>query len=74
MLGVRQIAQLNCVYTRVCIKGNKQEEAILQLANCKFTETWWGCSHDWSATVDGCKLFLRDRQGRRIGGMALHVR
>ena len=60
MLGMRQIAQLKCVCTSVCIVGNKQEEAIMQVANCDlvaFTETWWDCSHDWSATMDGCKLF-----------------
>ena len=38
------------------------------------TETWWDCSHDWSAAVDGYKLFRKDRQGRKGGGVALHVR
>ena len=59
--------------------GNKQEEleAILQQANCDLvavTETQWDCSYDWSAAMDGYKLFRRDRQRRRDGGMALYVR
>ena len=37
-------------------------------------ETWWDGSHDWSAAVDGYKLFRRDRQGRRGGGIFLYVR
>ncbi|MCQ4078480.1 endonuclease/exonuclease/phosphatase family protein [Klebsiella pneumoniae] len=59
--------------------GNKQEEleAIVRQANydlVAITETWWDCSHDWSAAMDGYKLFRRDRQGRRGGGVALYVR
>ncbi|KAK4825828.1 LOW QUALITY PROTEIN: hypothetical protein QYF61_002951 [Mycteria americana] len=56
--------------------GNKQEEleAIMQLENydiVAITETWWDDSHNWSAALDGYKLFRRDRQGRRGGGVAL---
>ncbi|PKU29371.1 rna-directed dna polymerase from mobile element jockey-like [Limosa lapponica baueri] len=50
--------------------GNKQEEleATVQQENhdvVTITETWWDDSHDWSAAMDGYKLFRRDRQGRR---------
>ena len=38
------------------------------------TETWWDHAHDWSAAVDGYKLFWRDRQLRRYGGVALYIR
>jgi len=38
------------------------------------TETWWDDSPDWSAAMDGYKLFRRDRQGKRGGGVALCVR
>jgi len=38
------------------------------------TKMWWNCSHDWTAAIDGYKLFRRDRQGRRGGGVALFVR
>ncbi|KAJ7407774.1 hypothetical protein BTVI_62185 [Pitangus sulphuratus] len=31
-------------------------------------------SHDWSAAMDGYKLFRRDRQGRKGGEVALYVR
>ncbi|KAK4825574.1 LOW QUALITY PROTEIN: hypothetical protein QYF61_000573 [Mycteria americana] len=31
-------------------------------------------SHNWSAAMDGYKLFRRDRRGRRGGGVALYVR
>ena len=37
-------------------------------------ETQWDDSHNWSAAMDGYKLFRRDRQGRRGGGVALCVR
>ena len=36
-------------------------------------ETRWDHSYDWSAAMDGYKLFRRDRQGRRGGGMVLYV-
>nr|XP_048704947.1 uncharacterized protein LOC125636205 [Caretta caretta] len=38
------------------------------------TETWWGNSHDWSTVMDGYKLFRKERQGRKGGGVALYVR
>ena len=46
--------------------SNKQEEleAIVRQANydlVAITETWWDHSHDWSAVMDGYKLFRRDR-------------
>ena len=58
--------------------GNKQEEleAIVQQENydiAAITETWWDNSHDWSDTMDGYKLFGRDRQGMRGGGIALQL-
>ncbi|KAJ7400591.1 hypothetical protein BTVI_104058 [Pitangus sulphuratus] len=47
--------------------GNKQEEleAIMQQESydvVNITETWWNDSHDWSAAMDGYKLFRRVRQ------------
>ncbi|KAK4826957.1 hypothetical protein QYF61_012806 [Mycteria americana] len=59
--------------------GNKQEElaAAAQLENydlIAITETWWDESHDWSAVIDGYKLFRRDRQGRRGRGVALYAK
>ncbi|GAB0206524.1 hypothetical protein GRJ2_003118000 [Grus japonensis] len=73
------MAQLKCIYTNVHNMGNKQEEveAIVQQENydiVAITETWWDDSHNWSAAMDGYKLFRRDRQGRRGGGVALYVR
>ena len=72
------IAQLKCIYTNARSMGNKQEEleAIVQLENydiVAITETWWNDSRNWSAAMDGYKLFRRDRQGRRGGGVALYV-
>ena len=52
-------------------------EAMMQHENydiSAITDTWWDASHDCSAAIDGCKLFRRDRQGRRGGGVALYVR
>ena len=78
-LGVRREAQLKCVYTNARSMGNKQEEleAIVQQASydlVAITETWWDHSHDWSAAMDGYKLFRKDRQGRRGTGVALCVK
>ena len=49
-LGVRQMIQLQCIYTNACSMGNKQEEleAIVHQANydiVAITKTWWGHSH-----------------------------
>ncbi|PKU36060.1 adaptin ear-binding coat-associated protein 1 [Limosa lapponica baueri] len=59
--------------------GNKQEdlEAIVWHESydvVAIMETWWDESNDWSVTMDGYKLFRRDRQGRRGGEVALYVR
>ncbi|GAB0209703.1 hypothetical protein GRJ2_003436000 [Grus japonensis] len=72
------VAQLKCIYTNACSMGNKQEEleAIVQLENydiVAITETW-DDSQNWAAKMDGYKLFRRDRQGRRGGGVALYVK
>ncbi|PKU43819.1 nipped-b-like protein [Limosa lapponica baueri] len=73
------IAQLKCIYTNVHSMRNKQEEleATVQLENYDviiIIETWWDDSHNWNAVMDGYKLFRRDRQGRRGGGVALYIR
>ena len=73
---VGSIAQLKCIYTNACSMGNKQEEleAIVQQENYDIVaimETWWDGSHNWSAAMDGYKLFRRDRQGRRGSGVGL---
>jgi len=38
------------------------------------TETWWDESHNWSAAIDGYRLFRRDRRGRSSGGVTLYVK
>ncbi|KAK4824177.1 hypothetical protein QYF61_011474 [Mycteria americana] len=73
------IVQLKCIYTNARSMGNKQEEleGIVQQEKCDIiaiTEKWWDDSHNCSAAMDGYKLFRRDRQGRRGGGVALYVR
>lgn len=51
--------------------SNKEEEleAIVPLENR--LETGWDDSHNQSAAMDGCKLFRRDREGRRGSGVTL---
>jgi len=76
---VGSIAQLKCIYANACSMGIKQEEleAVVLLENkdiVAVTETWWGDSHNWSAAMGGYKLFRRNRQARRGGGVALYVR
>ena len=78
-LGVRQGAQLQCVYISAHSMGNKQEEleAIVRQASYDLVaimEMWWDHSHDWSAAVNGYKLFRKDRQRRRGDSVALYVR
>lgn len=78
-LGMRQGAQLKCIYTNVCSIGNKQEdlETIVWQANYELVavmETWWNCSHDCSAVMNGYKLFRKDRQGRRSDGVAFYIK
>ncbi|KAJ7414959.1 hypothetical protein WISP_80581 [Willisornis vidua] len=36
-------------------------------------ETWWDETCDWSALLDDYRLFRRNRQGRRVVGVALYV-
>ncbi|GAB0185452.1 hypothetical protein GRJ2_001010500 [Grus japonensis] len=71
-------AQLKCLYVNTRSVGNKQEE----LETCVslqgydligITETWWDSSYDWSVGMEGYRLFRKDRQGRRGGGIALYV-
>jgi len=38
------------------------------------TETWWDGSYDWRIGMGGYRLFRKDRQGRRGGGVALYVK
>ncbi|KAJ7402312.1 mitochondrial fission process protein 1 [Pitangus sulphuratus] len=76
-MGTRSIAYLNYIYTNACSMGNKQEEleAIAQQENHDIDaimETWW-VTHT-TGVLDGCKLFRRDRQRRRGGGVAPYVR
>ncbi|GAB0206600.1 mitochondrial enolase superfamily member 1 [Grus japonensis] len=58
--------------------GNKQEE--LEMCVCLqgydligIRETWWDSSYDWSVGMEGYRLFRKDRQGRRGGGVTLYV-
>ncbi|KAM7077755.1 LOW QUALITY PROTEIN: tetratricopeptide repeat protein 33-like [Ciconia maguari] len=72
-------AHLKCLYTNACSMRNKQEEleALAQSQSYDIigiSETWWDESCDWGAMMDGYRLFRRDRQGRRGGGVALYIR
>ena len=75
----RLTAQVKCLYTNARSMGNNQEEleATMLLESYDLvavTETWWDESHDWSAAIDGYRLFRRDRQGTRCGGVALYIK
>jgi len=59
--------------------GNKQEELemcthLWGYDTIGITETWWDSSYDWSIGMAGHRLFRKDRQGRRGGGVALYVK
>ena len=73
------MTQQKYIYTNARSMGNKQEELEAIVCQAKYdlvaiTETWWEHSHDWSAAMDGYKLFRKDRQGRRGNGMTLYIR
>ena len=77
--ATRPIAKLKCLYTNVHSIGNKQEEleTVVQLGKydlIDITGTWWDESHDWNTLIEDYRLFRRDRQGRRGGGVAPYVR
>ncbi|RMC12138.1 hypothetical protein DUI87_11273 [Hirundo rustica rustica] len=76
---MKSVAQLRCMYTNARSMGNKKEEleAMVQQQSygvVAFTETWWEDSRGWSTALNGYKLFRRDRQGRRGGGVALYIK
>ncbi|GAB0188726.1 hypothetical protein GRJ2_001337900 [Grus japonensis] len=71
-------AQPKCLYANARSMGNKQEE--LETYECLqgydligIMETWWDGSYDWSVGMEGHRLFRKDKQGRRGGGVALYV-
>ncbi|CAM4488283.1 unnamed protein product [Lepidochelys kempii] len=75
----RSTGYLKCLYTNAQSLGNKQGELEVLVMSRNYdvigiTETWWDNSHDWSTVMDGYKLFRKDRQGRKGGGVALYVR
>ncbi|CAM5113306.1 unnamed protein product [Natator depressus] len=75
----RSTGYLKCLYTNAQSLGNKQGELEILVMSRNYdvigiTETWWDNSHDWSTVMDGYKLFRKDRQGRKGGGVALYVR
>ena len=72
-------ASLKCHYTNAGSTDNKEEqlEVCVWLQGCYLIgimETWWNRSHDWSAAVEGYRLFRKDRLGRQGEGVALCVR
>ena len=61
---------LKCLYANTCSMRNKQDELEELVSSQSYdvigiSETWWNESHDWSAGMEGYRLFRRDRQGRR---------
>ncbi|KAM6305694.1 complement factor H-related protein 4-like [Aegotheles albertisi] len=72
------VPHLKCFYTIARSMSNKPAklEALAQSQRFDIigiSKTWWEESCDWSALLDGYKLFRRDRQGRRGGAEALYV-
>ncbi|GAB0210150.1 hypothetical protein GRJ2_003480800 [Grus japonensis] len=71
-------AQLKCLYVNARSMGNKQEELEMCVRLQGYdligiTETWWDSSCDWSVGMEGHRLFRKDRQGRRGGGITLYI-
>ena len=71
--------QMKCLCTNAHSLENKQEEleatVLLESYNVvAIIETCWDESHDWCLPIDGYRLFRRDRQGKRGGGVALYTK
>ncbi|KAJ7418347.1 nipped-b-like protein [Pitangus sulphuratus] len=71
-------AQLRRLYTNAHSMNNEQGEleASMLLESydlVAITEARQDESHDWSVTIDGYRLFRRDRGERRDGGVALYI-
>ncbi|RMC02429.1 hypothetical protein DUI87_20821 [Hirundo rustica rustica] len=47
---------------------------LLHMSDQAPSVAMWDDSHGWSNALNGYKLFRRDRQGRRGGGMALYIK
>ena len=63
------MAQLKYIYTSACSMCMEELEAIMWQANydlIAITEMWWDRSHNWSAAMDGYKLFRWEGQGRMV--------
>ncbi|PKU37320.1 mitochondrial fission process protein 1 [Limosa lapponica baueri] len=78
-MGVKLGAQLKCIYTNAHSMGNKQDELEAMVQQDSYdvvaiTEMWWDDGQNWNAAMDGYKLFRRNRQGRRGGGVGLYNR
>ena len=62
-----------------CTQYGKREQleatVLLESYNLiAIIETWWDRSHDWSMAINGYRLFSRDRQKKRGGGVALYIK
>lgn len=71
-------AHLKCFYTNARSMRNKQEEleALVQFHSYDIvviSETCWEEVCDWYVTMDGYRLFKKNRQGRQSGRVALYV-
>jgi len=66
-------AQLKYCYANAHSMGKKQEELETRahLQGCDLIgimEMWWDGFYDWSAAMEGYRLFRKDRQGEMRRG------
>jgi len=62
----RSATQLKCFYTNARSLRNKQKDldTTMMLENHNvvvISKTWWDDSHYWSVSINGYRLFRRDR-------------
>ncbi|PKU33100.1 hypothetical protein llap_16594 [Limosa lapponica baueri] len=55
-------------------KKQELESTVLLESYDIVAETWWDEYYEWSAAIDGYKLFRRDRKRRRGREVALYVK
>lgn len=62
-------ASLKCLYANAHSMGKKRDE--LELCSCRAVVSLGSQRHDWSAAMEGCRLFRKGRLGRRGRGVVL---
>lgn len=56
------------------MKNKKRRTRSFHYDSIDISETWWEESWDWSALMEGYRIFRREKQGRQDGGILLYIK